>query len=95
MAKVQGEGDYASARRYNSETRKFVKSKGKAATRAPGGGVDRAALRKARSKARDDGTCPTCGNYRAVCSPMGRPCCFIREKDAHGKPRIRAVEPPG
>jgi len=56
MAKVQGEGDYASARRYNSETRKFVKSKGAAATRAPGGGVDQAALRKARSKARDDGT---------------------------------------
>jgi hypothetical protein len=56
MAKVQGEGDYASARRYNSETRKFVKAKGAAATRAPGGGVDRAALRKARSKARDDGT---------------------------------------
>jgi len=31
MAKVQGEGDYASARRYNSETRKFVKAKGAAA----------------------------------------------------------------
>ncbi|HXR89979.1 MAG TPA: hypothetical protein VN750_06810 [Steroidobacteraceae bacterium] len=55
MAKVQGEGDYASARRYNSRTRKFVKAKGAAATRAPGGGVDRAALRKARSKARDGG----------------------------------------
>ena len=56
MAKVQGEGDYASARRYNSETRKFVKAKGAAAaSRAPGGGVDQAALRKARSKARDGG----------------------------------------
>jgi hypothetical protein len=55
MAKIQGEGDYASARRYNSETRKFVKSKGAAATRAPGVGVDKTALRKARSKARDDG----------------------------------------
>jgi hypothetical protein len=55
MAKVQGEGDYAAARRYNSETRKFVKAKGAAATRAPGGGVDRAALRKALSKARDGG----------------------------------------
>jgi hypothetical protein len=55
MAKVQGEGDYESARRYNSATRKFVKAKGAAATRAPGGGVDRAALRKARSKARDGG----------------------------------------
>jgi len=55
MAKVQGEGDYASARRYNSETRKFVKAKGAAASRAPGGGVDQAALRKARSKAKDGG----------------------------------------
>ncbi len=55
MAKVQGEGDYASARRYNSETRKFVKAKGAAASRAPGGGIDRAALQKARSKARDGG----------------------------------------
>ncbi len=56
MAKIQGEGDYASARRYNSETRRFVKAKGAVATRAPGGGVNEAALRKARSKARDDGT---------------------------------------
>jgi hypothetical protein len=55
MAKVQGEGDYASARRYNSRTGKFVKAKGAAATRAPGGGEDRAALRKAGSKARDGG----------------------------------------
>ncbi|HWG30070.1 MAG TPA: hypothetical protein VN676_05935 [Steroidobacteraceae bacterium] len=55
MAKVQGEGDYVSARRYNSETRKFVKAKGAAASRAPGGGVDQAALRKALSKARDGG----------------------------------------
>ncbi len=53
--KVQGEGDYESARRYNSETRKFVKAKGAAASRAPGGPVDAAALRKARSKARDGG----------------------------------------
>jgi hypothetical protein len=28
--KVQGEGDYAAARRYNEETRKFVKDKEKA-----------------------------------------------------------------
>jgi hypothetical protein len=55
MAKVQGEGDYESARRYNAETRKFVKAKGAAATRAPGGGVDKAALRKALSKARGGG----------------------------------------
>ncbi len=55
MAKVQGEGDYESARRYNSETRKFVKAKGAAASRAPGGGVDKGALRKALSKARDGG----------------------------------------
>ena len=33
MAKIQGEGDYVSARRYNSETRKFVKAKGAAASR--------------------------------------------------------------
>ncbi len=55
MAKVQGEGDYESARRYNSQTRKFVKARGAAATRGPGGAVDEAALRKARSKARDGG----------------------------------------
>ena len=55
MAKIQGEGDYQSARRYNSETRKFVKSRGAAATHGPGGGVDAAALRKARSKARAGG----------------------------------------
>jgi hypothetical protein len=55
MAKIQGEGDYVSARRYNSETRKFVKAKGAAASRGPGGGVDEAAERKALSKARDGG----------------------------------------
>ncbi len=55
MAKVQGEGDYESARRYNAQTRRFVNAKGGAATRAPGGAVDEAALRTARSKARDGG----------------------------------------
>jgi hypothetical protein len=55
MAKVQGEGDYEAARRYNSQTRKFVKGRGAAASHAPGGGIDRAALRKVRSKARDGG----------------------------------------
>ena len=52
MAKVQGEGDYESARRYNSRTRKFVTAKGAAAERGPGGGVDVAAERKALSRAR-------------------------------------------
>jgi hypothetical protein len=55
MAKVQGEGDYESARRYNSRTRRFVQEKGTAATKRPAGGVDKAALSKARSKARDGG----------------------------------------
>ncbi len=55
MAKVQGEGDYESARRYNSQTRKFVKAKGVAATRGPGGTVDEAAERKALARARDGG----------------------------------------
>jgi hypothetical protein len=52
MAKVQGEGDYESARRYNSRTRGFVKKAGKSATKRPTGGVDGAALRKAKSKSK-------------------------------------------
>jgi hypothetical protein len=52
MAKVQGEGDYESARRYNAKTRKFVKKAGKTATKRATGGVDTAALRKAKSKSK-------------------------------------------
>jgi hypothetical protein len=52
MAKVQGEGDYESARRYNSKTRSFVKKAGSGATKRAGGGVDQGALRKAKSKSK-------------------------------------------
>jgi hypothetical protein len=52
MAKVQGEGDYESARRYNSKTRSFVKKAGKTATKRATGGVDATALRKAKSKSK-------------------------------------------
>ena len=52
MAKVQGEGDYESARRYNSKTRSFVKKAGKTATKRAKGGVDEGALRKAKSKSK-------------------------------------------
>jgi hypothetical protein len=52
VAKIQGEGDYESARRYNSRTRKFVAKKGKAATKRATGGVDAGALRKAKSKSK-------------------------------------------
>jgi hypothetical protein len=52
MAKVQGEGDYESARRYNSKARGFVKKAGKAATKRATGGVDEGALRKAKSKSK-------------------------------------------
>jgi hypothetical protein len=52
MAKVQGEGDYESARRYNERTRKFVKKAGSGATKRATGGVDAAALRKAKSKSK-------------------------------------------
>lgn len=55
MAKIQGEGDYESARRYNSRTRKFVAKKGKAATKGAKGGVDAGALRKAKSKSKGGG----------------------------------------
>ena len=55
MAKVQGEGDYASARRYNSKTRSFVKKAGASATKRATGGVDQGALRKAKSKSKGGG----------------------------------------
>lgn len=52
MAKVQGEGDYESARRYNSRTRSFMKKAGSSATKRATGGVDQGALRKAKSKSK-------------------------------------------
>ncbi|MEJ1962460.1 MAG: hypothetical protein WDO56_13335 [Gammaproteobacteria bacterium] len=52
MAKVQGEGDYESARRYNTKTRAFVEKAGKNATKRATGGVDPAAERKAKSKSK-------------------------------------------
>jgi hypothetical protein len=52
MPKVQGEGDYASARRYNSRTRDFMKKAGANATKRATGGVDQAALREAKSKSK-------------------------------------------
>jgi hypothetical protein len=55
MGKVQGEGDYESARRYNERTREFVEEKGTDAVDKPAGPVDEEALRKAKSKARDAG----------------------------------------
>ena len=55
MAKVQGEGDYESARRYNERTRAFVKKAGAKATSRATGGVDAAALRKAKSKSKAGG----------------------------------------
>jgi len=53
MTKVQGEGDYEAARRYNARTRGFMKKAGKkAATKRATGGVDQGALRKAKSKSK-------------------------------------------
>lgn len=55
MPKVQGEGDYESARRYNSRTKDFLKKAGAGATKRATGGVDHAALRKAKSKSKGGG----------------------------------------
>jgi hypothetical protein len=55
MAKVQGEGDYESARRYNERTRTFVKKAGAKATKRATGSVDQGALRKAKSKSKGGG----------------------------------------
>jgi hypothetical protein len=53
MPRVQGEGDYESARRFNARTRKFVAQQAKrGGIKKAEGGVDEAALRKARSKAK-------------------------------------------
>lgn len=50
MGKVQGEGDYESARRYRERTKRFMESGG--AKAAPKGGVDKQALKKAKSRAK-------------------------------------------
>lgn len=55
MPKIQGEGDYESARRYDKRTRDFVKKAGANATKRATGGVDQAALRKAKSKSKGGG----------------------------------------
>jgi hypothetical protein len=55
MPKVQGEGDYESARRYNTRTKDFVKKAGAGATKRATGGVDQGALRKAKSKSKGGG----------------------------------------
>jgi hypothetical protein len=55
MPKVQGEGDYESARRYNARTKKFMEKAGSGATKRATGGVDQGALRKAKSKAKAGG----------------------------------------
>jgi hypothetical protein len=52
MSKVQGEGDYESARRYNTRTRRFVDTGKDATTVKKKGGVDAGALRKAKSRAK-------------------------------------------
>jgi len=60
--KVQGEGDYESARRYNEETSKFVKDKTKQGERLEGSAKDavdgltppeKAALKHAKSGGQD------------------------------------------
>jgi hypothetical protein len=55
MPKVQGEGDYESARRYNERTKKFMEKAGPSATKRATGGVDSGALRKAKSKSKAGG----------------------------------------
>jgi hypothetical protein len=55
MPKVQGEGDYESARRYNTRTKDFMKKAGAGATKRATGGVDEGALRKAKSKSKARG----------------------------------------
>ncbi|HVY82537.1 MAG TPA: hypothetical protein VG994_16215 [Steroidobacteraceae bacterium] len=55
MPKVQGEGDYEAARRYDKRTRDFVKKAGAGATKRATGGVDQTALRKAKSKSKGGG----------------------------------------
>ena len=37
--------------------------------------TDLAKVRRER-EAQDDGRCVECGHFPALCSPMGRPCCY-------------------
>ena len=53
--KVQGEGDYESARAYNKDTRKFVDQNPEAAVSKDPGPIDEAALAKAKAKSRGGG----------------------------------------
>ena len=53
--KVQGEGDYESARAYNKDTREFVANNPDAAVAKNSGPVDEAALAKAKSKSKGGG----------------------------------------
>ena len=55
MGKVQGEGDYQSARVYNKETREFVDRDPKAAVENKAGPVDEAALARAKAKSKGGG----------------------------------------
>ena len=50
MTKVQGEGDYESARVYNKETKQFVDRNPKEAVEKKAGPVDEAALAKAKAR---------------------------------------------
>jgi hypothetical protein len=83
MPKVQGEGDYESARRYNARTKKFMEKAGPAATQRATGGVDRGALRKAKSKAK-------AGAQDARDAAILRSLTGKRAKSAKSKSRARA-----
>lgn len=56
MGRVQGEGDYAAARRYRARTRRFMEQRGAEAANPesglPQGGVDEKALREAKRHAK-------------------------------------------
>jgi hypothetical protein len=56
MAKIQGEGDYEAARRYDERTKRFMKTGGAEAANpesgVPEGGVDEEALREAKEHAK-------------------------------------------
>lgn len=74
MAKIQGEGDYESARRYNARTRKFVAKKKGAATKRATGSIDTGALRKAKSKSKGRGQDERDAKvFRTLVSKRGKP----------------------
>lgn len=52
MGKVQGEGDYESAREYNKDTKEFVDRNPKEAVEKKAGPVDEAALAKAKARSK-------------------------------------------